>query len=689
MQLLKHLIAASFFACALADCAQAQTASVTSKRPMTVEDLWAVKRIATPALSPDGRFSVVELTSYSMEDNKSTSDLWLLSTDGKIRRQLTFHPANDSDPHWSPDGRYIAFTSKREDDAESQIYLISPEGGEARRLTKIATGAGALKWFKDGKRIAFISSVWPDLKTDEEQAKRLKERQQSKVKAYTIDQGIFRFWDNWLADGREVHLFVAAVETGKYQDLLAGRGLRLLPYDVSSASYDLSPDGQEVALMVDQAAVPGTDTNSGITVFDLRSGKSRSLTTDNPTEDVNPRYSPDGRTLAYTRILVNSGSELMRVVLYNRDKGTRRAIAEDWDRSVSDFAWSPDSQKLYVQAEDKARLPLWVLDLKTETREIILPGTVQSFGLSRDGKTLAFTRTTVGQPPVLLAASASGSDERSLESFNQDLVSQWQLGKVEEVTYPGWNKEPVQMWVIYPPDFDPKRRWPLLQVIHGGPHISWQDQYHFRWNLHLLASRGYVVAVPNYHGSTSWGRAFADSIIGDYGPREMEDVERGTDYLLATGYIDPKRLSAAGGSYGGYMVAWMNGHSQRYKAYVCHAGVYNWSTEATTADLLGSEDPPRYRWPWNDPQRWAKQSPHTYAKNFKTPTLVIHGEKDFRVPLAQALDYYTTLNALKVPSRLVYFPDENHWILKPQNSRFWYSEVFTWLDKYVSSGPTK
>lgn len=661
-----------------------------AKRPMTVEDMWAVKRLGAPSLSPDGRWVAVEVTSYDMKDNSSTSDIWLLATDGRTQRQLTTHPARDSDPQWSPNGRWIAFLSKRDGDEQNQVYLISPDGGEARRLTKMPTGAASLKWFPDGRHLAFISWVWPDLTTDEEQAKRLKERQESKVKAYVIDTTNFRYWDRWLADGRVPHLFVVNVETGEKWDVLAGTELSLIRFEPSASLFDISPDGQEIALTVDLTRDPGFDPNADIVLIPARGGKWTTLTADNPANDSHPRYSPDGKWLAYTRqVIKHFYADRQRLVLYDRRAGTKRGLTETWERSVNSPIWSPDSQRLYFLAEDKARQPIWELGLhEGDPRPVVEGGTVTYFDLSDDGRTLAFVRTSMGTPPAVWAAMADGRSARPIETFNAELIARWHLGDVREVIYKGWGGEPVQMWIVYPPNFDPQKKWPLLHIIHGGPHGAWMDQYHFRWNLHLLASRGHVVAAVNFHGSTGWGDAFTDSITGQYGTKELEDVERATDYLIAEGYIDPRRLAAAGGSFGGYMVAWMNGHTDRYKAYVCHAGVYDWVAQMAS-DVVRGRDRALGAFPWENPEKVLKQSAHWYAKHFKTPTLVIHGELDFRVPVTQGFQYYTTLRMLGVPSRLVCFPDENHWVLKPQNSRLWYQEFFNWIEKYIGAGPSE
>jgi len=650
--------------------------------------MWAVKRPGQPSLSPDGRWAAVEVTTYDMKENAGTSDIWLVATDASSQRRLTTHPARDSAPAWSPDGKWIAFLSKREGDEQAQIYLISPTGGEARRLTKVPTGASALKWFPDSKHIAFLSWVWPDLTTNEQQAQRLKERQDAKVKASIIDTTTFRYWDHWLVDGRVPRLFVADVETGQHRDLFAGTPLHLILQDPSADSYDISPDGNEIVFTTDLTPDYGFDPNEDIVALRLDAGKWTNLTADNPANDTAPRYSPDGKWIAYTRQAIKSFyADRRRLVLCDRATGAKRVLTEGWDRSAESPAWSPDSRRLYFTAEDKARQSVWVLDLEGGNPRLLSQGGTNSdLALSADGRTLAFLRTTMGMPPAVFAASADGSNARKLETFNDELVATWNLGEVKELVFKGWQGEPVQMWVIYPPGFDPKKKWPLLQVVHGGPHGAWMDQFHFRWNMQLFASPGYVVAAVNYHGSTGWGQAFTDSITGEYGKRELDDVEKATDYLLAQGYIDPARLAAAGGSYGGYMMAWINGHTTRYKAMVCHAGVYDWVSQMAS-DVVRGRDRALGGFPWESPQRVLGESAHWYAKNFKTPTLVVHNQEDFRVPVTQGFEYYTTLRTLGVPSRLLYFPDETHFVLKPQNSQLWYKEFFSWIENYAAAGP--
>ncbi len=597
----------------------------TDKKPITVEDVWNVKRIGAPSLSPDGGWIAVDVTSFDMKENNSTSDIWLIPTSSSAgeKRQLTSHASKDGGPLWSPDGKTILFLSKREGDDNAQIYLISPSGGEARRLTKIPTGVASPKWFPNSKQVAFISWVWPDLKTDEEQAARSKERKEAKVKAHIIDTTNYRYWDHWLADGRRAHLFVVDIETGKHRDLFLDTDYYFYWYenstDLSSNHYDISPDGKEVAFVVDSTPDPGQDPNADIVTLPVEGGKGTNVTAENKASDSNPVYSPDGKWLAYTKqSILRFYGDRERVVLHDRKSATNKVLTEKWDRSAGSPIWHPDSQRLYFTAEDRARVPIFELNISDGSPQMITSqnGTVSSFDISADGKTLAYVRSSISVPGSLFAANTDGKNERKVETFNDQLVNNWKLGEVKEMTYKGWNDEPVQMWVIHPPDFDPKKKWPLLHVIHGGPHAATLDQFHYRWNLQLFASRGFVVSGVNFHGSTGFGEKFTDANTGQYGLKEFADVEKGTDALLATGYIDENRLTASGGSFGGYMVAWINGHTNRYKALVCHAGVYNWISQMAS-DILVGRDRALGAFHWDNPEKVAAQSAHTLCKEFQ------------------------------------------------------------------------
>ncbi len=672
-----------------------------NNKRITAEDIWKIKRPAQPTISPDGSQACVSVSSYSMKDNKSSSQLWLLSTFGGEPRQLTWCGEKDGEPRWSPNGSTIAFVAKRQEgdskDEEAQIYLIAPDGGEARRLTNIATGVSGVKWFPDSRRLAFISWVWPDTKGEKAQAKRYKEHKDSKVKAHVVEHAAYRFWDHWLSDGRVPHVFVVEVESGKTRDLFAGTRYELLQADTSAVYYDISPDGKEIAFVFDPAQEKRFDHEHHIAIIDVRSRKFRVQTQKSLLDHGGPRYSPDGKWLAMTtRNLRKSPIAQDKLMLLNRKTGKLSHVAEKWDRNVNvPLVWSADSAALYFTAEERARTHLFRLGLDSRQPQAVAEGgTLSDFDVVDE--TAVFVRNNMSSPPAVFATAVDSGGgkpvERKLEAFNDKLMAQFKLGTVREFEIKGWNGEAVHMWAIYPPDFDPKKKYALLHNIHGGPHANWGDNFHFRWNNQAFAAQGYVVACVNYHGSSSWGQKFVESIDCEWGKREHADVEAGTDFMLKQGYIDSKRLAASGGSYGGYMVAWMNGKNgksgDRYKAYICHAGCFDW---------VGMFSDDAYYWHpkelgafyWDDAKKVDAQNPRAFAKTMKTPTLVIHGMLDYRVPDAQALAYYNTLKSKGVPTRLVFFPDENHWILKPQNSRLWYREYFAWLDKYVGKGPSK
>jgi len=661
-----------------------------SKR-ITVEDLWKIERPAQPTLSPDGALACVSLQSFDMKENKGVASLWLLSAFGGEPRRLTTAGEKDAEPRWSPDGRWIAFVAKRaaaageKPDEEAQVWLIAPDGGEARRLTDIATGAFGIKWFPDSRKLAFISWVWPEEKGLKALAKRYKAWKDDKVKAHVVEHSAYRWWDHWLSDGRVPRLFTVDVDTGAVRDLFAGTRYELARADPTAHLYDISPDGREIAFSFDPAEDKRFDHSYQLVAMDVRRKRFRTLSRGSPLNHETPRYSPDGRWIALiTQDLRRSFVDTQRVALIDRRNGRMTVATKRWDRSAfPPLVWNGDSTAVHFIAEENARQHLFRYEIGS--REPVVAargGVVGDFDVA--GNAIAFIRNDMSTPPQVMW-TAAGESARRIDRWNDAVMQAVKLGEVRERTIEGWNREKVQMWVIYPPDFDPKKKWPLLHNIHGGPHSVWGDNFHFRWNNHVFAAQGYVVVCVNYHGSSSFGQRFLESIDREWGKRELADVEAGTDVMLGEPYIDRDRLVAAGGSYGGYMVAWMNGHTDRYKAYVCHAGCFDWV--GMFADDAWYWHPKELgAFYWDNPKRVAGQNPLTFARRMKTPTLVIHGLLDYRVPDSQGLAYYNTLKAKGVDSRLVFFPDENHWILKPQNSRLWYREFFAWLKRYVEAG---
>ena len=658
---------------------------------LTVEELWKLERPAHPSLSPDGAQVCLSVTAYDMKENRGRASLWLLSAFGGEPRRLTTMGEKDGEPRWSPDGRWIAFVAKRpghgaeEGDDEAQVYVIAPDGGEARRLTDIPTGVSGIKWFPDSRRLAFISWVWPDSGMGKLE-RRWKEHKESKVKAHVVEQSRYRFWDRWMTDGRVPHVFTVDLDTGRMRDLFAGTKYELYKADTCAHYYDISPDGREIAFAHDPEEDKRFDDEQQLVTVEVKGARFKALTGTRLSHEL-PRYSPDGRHIALlTQDLKKSPRAPYRVSLIDRKTGRLQVLASKWDGTIhAPLAWSADSKAVYFCAEEKARQNLYRWTLGKQAPEVaVAGGMVTDFDLA--GEAIAYIRNDMSSPPGVFWTD--GAEPRRIDRLNDDVMKRVKVGEVREFHIKGFGGDEVQMWVVYPPDFDPKKRWPLLHNIHGGPHSIWGDNFHFRWNNQAFAAMGYVVVAVNYHGSSSFGQKWIESLVGEMGKREMFDVEAATDFMLKQGYIDPNRLVASGGSYGGYMVAWLNGHTNRYKAYVCHAGVFDWVAEHSadswywTSHALGAEY-------WDDSTRAESQNPRAFVKGMKTPTLVIHGALDYRVPDAQGLAYYNALKGKGVPARLVFYPDENHWILKPQNSRLWYREFEQWLERWVEPGGKK
>lgn len=670
------------------------------KRPMELEDLFRVKRVSDPQLSPDGRWVAYVVTEVDKAANKTNSDIWLIPTKGGDARQLTNSPKHDRHPRWSPDGKLIAFESNRS--GAFQIYLISLGGGEARQLTTISTEATQAVWSPDGKNIAFVSTVFPEYsekpykESDALNKKKQDERDNSKVKARLITKLLYRHWDSWVEDKRQ-HVFIVPIDGGDPKDLTPGDRDAVPTSSTFSAGddFDISPDGKELAYTA--TPIPAHEeawsTNHDIYTVNLVTGLRKQLTT-NLAADGFPRYSPDGKYIAY-RAQRRAGFEADRweLMLYTRASGQVRSITENVDTWIESFTWSKNSKTLYFDAEDKGYRPLWSVTVKgNDAVKVVELGVNSDVNISTDNKKLVFTRQWLSRPIEIYTASSGGKNISQLTKVNDALFGQLSFTDPEYIWYAGSGGTKVQMWIVKPPMFSTKGgsasggnasiKYPLVFWVHGGPQGAFLDSWSYRWNAQLWAAQGYVLALPNPRGSTGFGQKFLNEISRDWGGKVYEDLMNGLEYVESLPFIDKSNMAAAGASYGGYMMNWFQAKGvNKFKTTVTHCGVFNfYSMYGTTEEVWFDE------WdhgiPWETPDL-DKQSPHKYAANFSIPTLIIHNEFDFRVPLSEGMQLFTTLQRRGVPSKMLYFPDEGHWVLKPQNSELWHKTVFDWLHGYL------
>ena len=653
-------------------------------RPLAFDDFIKIKRVTDPQPSPDGSWIAFVVTAMDKEANRGNSDIWLIPAKGGEPRQLTSGPLADMNPRWSPDGRKIAFISTRS--GLPQVWLINPAGGEAYQLTTLSTGASGVIWSPDGKFLAFTSSVYPDCADDDCNKKKAEAREKSKVKARLYSNLLVRHWNAW-ADGTRSHVFIIPAEGGKAVDVTPG------DYDTppialgGSQDYVFSPDGSELCFVrnIDPELKLGLGTNNDLFLTSTKGGEIKFLTT-NKADDNSPRYSPEGKYIAY-KAMARPGFEADKysLMLYDRKTQKIQNLTERLDDSVDEIIWARDGSAIYFSAEEKGRNALFKISLKDLRVEKTLDGhTFNSMSLLPDGKTFVLLKQAMNRPNDLYSLDLDAKKPVPLTDINRDLRDQLAMNGAEEFWFEGAAKDKVHGWLLKPPAFDPAKKYPLVMMIHGGPQGAWKDDFHYRWNTQMFAAPGYVVAMINFHGSTGYGRRFTDSISGDWGGKPYQDIMLGLRYLHGRyPFIDAGRNAAAGASYGGYMVDWIEGQTDAFKCLVSHSGVFDLRSMYGATEELWFPEWEYLGTPWTSPEQYAKWSPSSHVKNFKTPCLVIHSQNDFRVPLEQGLQFFTALQRMNVPSKLLYFPDEDHFIQKPQNAELWWKTVLDWLAEYL------
>ncbi|MCU1300603.1 MAG: peptidase prolyl oligopeptidase active site region [Candidatus Sulfotelmatobacter sp.] len=715
------------------------SAIAQAKHPFTFEDMMKLKRVGEPQVSPDGKWVIFSVVDVNLEANTKTPHIWIVPTAGGQEKEIIADQDADR-PRWSPGGRHFAFVSTK--DGGSQIWVadfdaVTGTVTGVRKLTSIGTGASGELWSPDGKNILFTSDVYPQCDgqpTAEAScnARTHEEQEKSKVKALTFTSLLYRHW-NAYKESTRTHIFVIpswACAEGTGPSCSPGEAKDLTPGDYDAPvfslggqdNYAFSPDGQEICYTSNHDKNPAASTNNDLWIVPVDgfiiSGNrtypilAKNITTDNPASDSTPLYSPDRRYIAY-RAQQRPGyeSDRFRLMLYDRKTGEKKDLTEGFDHWVGTFVWTSDSKAIAFSAEHEGHSLIYALDTESakSSMRALVAGFNDDLAVTPNGKTLLFTRMSVTAPIEIYASDVTGAGcpamtgnvdagkescslnkDWAVTHVNDSLLSQVSMTKIESFLFTGANGEKVEGFLVKPPNFDPSKKYPVKFLIHGGPQGAWGDDWSYRWNPELFAaptsstSSGYVVIMINFHGSTGYGQKFIDAINGDWGGAPFEDLMKGLDYAEKTyPFIDKDRECALGASYGGYMANWILGHTDRFKCIVSHDGMFNAESAWGTTEELWFNNWEFKGTPYDNRAMYQKWSPHQYAKNFKTPTLVIHGQRDYRLDVSEGLQLFTTLQMEGVPSKMLYFPDEGHWVQKPQNSQLWYKTVNDWVDQWT------
>lgn len=647
------------------------------RHPITFEDLAGIRRIGAPQISPDGKWIAYDGSTPDLAANTSKSAVYLVPSSGGESQRI----AEGSGPAWSPDGKGIAYIGKPAS-GPGQVYLYS--NGATRKVTDLQSGAGSVKWMPDGTGFLIVSDIYPECGVDPACIKDKTTAEEKKpTKARVITGLLFRHWKAW-QDPTRTHIIYVPMSGGAARDLTPG-AFDAPPFSVGGGDeFDVSPDGKELVYARDTSTRPEVSTNSDLFLAPIAGGDARRITS-RQGADTSPKYSPDGKRIAW-RSQARAGyeSDLWELWIYDRATGATRRLAPRFDNWINSLTWAPDSKSIYVTAPEKSKNAIYSVSLSDGSATLLWnDGSADGVAVRKDDRTLFFERSSLTRPVDIYALARGAAAATQITHDNDALMSTIALRPTEELWYTGADGTQVQALIVKPPVFMDTKKHPALVLIHGGPQGAWSDAWSYRWNAQMFAARGYVVFMPNPRGSTGYGQKFVEEISGDWAGRVYTDIMNGVDKLAAMPFIDSTRIGAAGGSYGGYMVDWILGHSDRFKALLSHAGVYNLTSMYGVTEELWFPEWEFKGNPWDNPELYEKWSPHLYAKNFKTPTLVTHGELDFRVPIGEGFQLFTALQRRGVPSKLLYYPDEGHWILKPQNSKLWYQTTGDWFDQWL------
>jgi dipeptidyl aminopeptidase/acylaminoacyl peptidase len=643
-----------------------------ARRAFTIEDLNRLKTVSDLDVSPDGKTVVFVVSSNDLPRAKRTASIWAIDAAGGNLRQLT-QGESDAAPRFSPDGKTLAFVR------DSQLHLLPLGGGEPKKLTTLSTGVADPVWSPDGRSIAFASDVYPECKGDDACNERIAKRwEDGKAHAHVADELLYRHWTAW-RDGVVTHAFLVNVADGSVRDLTPGEH-DYPPFSLGGpAQFDFAPDSSELAIVSNHDELRASSTNNDLFLISLRGdAKPRNITASNPAYDSSPKYSPDGRFIAYRmQKIAGYESDLTRLALYDRKSGTTRVLTEEFRNQIDDYEWSDDSKSIYFSGQVEGRNPIYRLDVASGAiRKLFEAATIDEFEVAKDGKSVTYIGRSVGSPSEIYR------DAKPLTSVNKEVVDEVDIRPAEVMWVKGVDGARVQVFIVKPHGFDPAKKYPLILNVHGGPQMQWSDGFRGDWQVYPGA--GYIVAFPNPTGSTGFGQDFTDAINAQWGGRPFDDLMLVTDALEQLPYVDRDRMGAMGWSYGGYMMNWFEGHTDRFKAIASMMGIFDLRSFYGATEELWFPEYDFKGTPWTSEQ-YEKWSPSNYVKNFRTPCLVITGERDYRVPYTQSLQMFTALQKMNVPSRLIVFENAGHWPSWYEMTLY-YTAHLEWFHKYLGGG---
>jgi len=655
-------------------------------RTLTTEAFLSLDRVADPQISPDGAWITYSVTVTDLDANSRSTDLWMVSSAGGEPQRVSERRFGGSGGRWSPDGTLVAYITTRGGPPRVRVYETVRR--RSRTLVELQTGAEGIVWSPSGLQLAFASRVFAECADDGCNAEYLASRSAAGSQVRVYDELLYRHWNRW-DDGRWSHIFVASLAGGDVIDVLAGREYHAPPPPFGdSKDYTFSADGQSIVFATKTGSDRAWHTNSDLYEVPVAGGEPRLLTSGFRGGERYPAFSPDGTRLAFlSQTRAGFESDRWRLMVRDLATGATSELPRDFLQSVSEFAWLPDTGGIVFAAQHMQRTVMFRVDDGGRVRELSRWGNSTQLSVARDSGTIAFINDAIHRPGQVftLSPEVGGAPER-VTDLNAERLAGVVMHAAEDISWVGADGRTVRGMLVRPPQFRADERYPLLVLIHGGPQGAWLDSFHPRWNAQAFASGGYVTVLLNPRGSTGFGQLFVDQVSRDWGGRAYIDVMAGVEHAARFDFVDSTRIGAAGGSYGGYMVNWINGHSDRFDVFVSHAGIYNLEAFYGSTEELWFPEWEFGASPWDNRTLYEQWSPHRFAQNFRTPTLVVHGALDYRVPDSQGLDLFTALRRQSVPARLVYFPDEGHFISRPQNQKAWWTEIHEWLARYLEPG---